>query len=154
MASTSYQAADVNSESTGRLFLLAYRDFQIRCVPMLEERGHGKLTAAHITALTHIDTEGARLVNLADRANMTKQSMGDLIQELEVAGYVARADDPKDKRASIITLTEQGKRFFVDAQVITQEIDKAYAAIIGEKGMSQLRGLLIEILQQGLNVNL
>ena len=142
-----YPPSDLQDESSGRLFLLAYRDFQVRCVPMLEAHGHGKLTAAHITALTHIDSEGVRIVTLAERANMTKQSMGDLIQELESQGYVSRIRDSEDKRASIITLTEQGQKFFVDAQEITQEIDRAYADILGEAGVKQLRGLLVKLLE-------
>jgi len=153
MSSNPYQSADISDPSTGRLFLLAYRDFQLRCVPMLEKHGYGNLAAAHITALTHIDMGGTRIVTLAERANMTKQSMGDLIQELETGGYVARMRDPNDKRAVIISLTGRGQQFLTDALAITRAIDDAYATVLGVKGVTQLRQLLIEIVKHTADTN-
>ena len=56
-----------------------------------------------------IDTErGSRLTNLAERSGLTKQAVGEVVDELEQIGYVTRVPDPIDRRAKLITLTERG----------------------------------------------
>ena len=58
----------------------------------------------------NIDPEGSRLTELAERARMTKQSVGEVATDLEQRGYVERVPDPADGRAKIIRLTERGAR--------------------------------------------
>lgn len=50
------------------------------------------------------------MTDLARRARITKQSMGELVRELEDLGYVERRVDPGDGRARIITFSERGRR--------------------------------------------
>src|SRR5690349_867226 len=102
MSATQDEIKALRNESIGRIFLRLYRDFQLRCAPKLAARGHGNLSDAHLNVLIHLDSDGTRIVKLAERAGMTKQSMGDLIHELENQGYVQLAKDQKDKRASIV----------------------------------------------------
>src|SRR5690348_7701039 len=131
MPPTHEEITALRNESIGRVFLRLYRDFQVRCAPKLAARGYGNLTDAHLNVLIHLDSQGTRIVTLAERANMTKQSMGDLIRELEGQGFVRRADDPTDKRASIIHFTERGQRFLTDAYEIKLEMEAEYSAILG-----------------------
>jgi DNA-binding MarR family transcriptional regulator len=65
-------------------------------------------TAAH-PVLENIDRDGTRLTQLAARADMTHQSMGELIATLEQRGYVERQSDPSDGRARLVCLTVKGK---------------------------------------------
>lgn len=55
---------------------------------------------AHSAVLANIDREGTRPSDLAARANMTPQAMGELIDDLEGLGYVRRTPHPKDRRAN------------------------------------------------------
>jgi DNA-binding MarR family transcriptional regulator len=137
MAPNPDQVRDLRNESIGRVFLRLYRDFQVRCIPKLESRGHSGLSDAHINVLVHLDRQGTRIVKLAERANMTKQSMGDLIQELEQKGYVTRTPDPNDKRATIIHFSQLGQQFLLDAYAVKLEMEAEYATILGQAEMEQ-----------------
>src|SRR5512142_217151 len=52
--------------------------------------------------------EGSRLTELAERAGITKQSMGEIIDVLVQRGYLERIPDPTDGRATLIRRTERG----------------------------------------------
>ncbi len=64
--------------------------------------------AAHIHITRHLAVEGSRLTDLARRAGMSKQAMGDLVDQCEAWGLVARERDPRDGRARRVRFTEAG----------------------------------------------
>src|SRR5262245_51077750 len=65
-------------------------------------------TPALTRVLVLIDADGPRLTDLADRAQMTKQSMAELINRMEGIGLVERRPDPADGRAKLVFLTPFG----------------------------------------------
>jgi hypothetical protein len=67
-----------------------------------------KVGAAHIHLTRHLPLEGARLTELAQSAGMTKQAMGDLVDQCVAWGLVAREADPRDARARRIVFTPTG----------------------------------------------
>jgi DNA-binding MarR family transcriptional regulator len=136
------------NQNIGRLFLRAHRDFQQRAEHKLKERGYSGLTTAHLTALAFLDTTGTRIVTLAERAGITKQSMGDLVHDLQSQGYVERVPDPADGRAAIIRFTERGHHFLEDAYRIKLEIEAEYAKLLTKEGMEHLIELLNRIIAQ------
>ncbi|MFN8373428.1 MAG: MarR family winged helix-turn-helix transcriptional regulator [Anaerolineae bacterium] len=133
---------ELREENIGRLLLHAYRHFNTLAFDKLHARGHTGLGLNHAALLANLDIEGTRITVLAERAGMTKQSMGELAQDLEQKGYIQRAADPVDKRATIIQFTEAGCRYLVDAYEIKQEIESEYAAVLGAGSMDQLRAFL------------
>lgn len=68
----------------------------------------GQVGAAHIHITRHLATEGSRLTELAQRAGMTKQAMGTLVDQCAAWGMVTREDDPLDARARRVCFTEAG----------------------------------------------
>ena len=74
---------------------------------------------------------GMRLTELAALAGMTKQSMGELVDQMERAGYVERVADPDDGRARIIRLTRQGRRAGELARKIVREVQAEWAERVG-----------------------
>ena len=77
-----------------------------------------ELRPGHGCVFGNIDPDGSRLTELAERALMTKQSVGEVATDLERHGYVERVPDPTDGRAKIIRLTERGR----EAQAIGREL--------------------------------
>jgi DNA-binding MarR family transcriptional regulator len=59
-------------------------------VERLAAAGYGDVPAAAHPVFENIDRDGTRLTELAARADMTHQSMGELIDTLEQRGYVER----------------------------------------------------------------
>ncbi|WP_332777953.1 MarR family winged helix-turn-helix transcriptional regulator [Polaromonas sp.] len=64
--------------------------------------------AAHIHITRHLATGGSRLTDLAHRAGMSKQAMGDLVDQCEAWGLVLREPDPHDRRARTVVFTAAG----------------------------------------------
>ena len=89
----------------GILFQQLARDFERRARATLRERGHTGLQPSHQVVFASLGPDGARLTDLASRAGMTKQAMGQLVDDLEALGYVERIPDPCDGRAKIVRLT-------------------------------------------------
>jgi len=87
----------------------------------------------HTALITNLDAEGTRLTTLAERAGMSKQSMGQLARELERRGYVSRKIDPTDKRAFLIRFTNRGRWLLADARSAKDELEAEYAALLGRK---------------------
>jgi DNA-binding MarR family transcriptional regulator len=132
-------------ENIGRLLLLAQRDFDAELNARLRERGYPDVRLAHSALFAHIDPEGTRSSELAERAGMTKQGMGQLVADLEKKGYVERVEDPADGRARLVRLTKNGRRHVRDAGEITGEIEKAYALRLGNGRLETLRAILEDL---------
>lgn len=64
--------------------------------------------AAHIHITRHLALGGSRLTDLAESAGMSKQAMGDLVDQCEAWGLVRREADPHDKRVRRVVFTESG----------------------------------------------
>lgn len=101
---------------------------------------------AHSAVFAQISAEGSRLTDLARRANITPQAMGELVDELEQLGYVVRRPDPTDRRAKLITLTEKGHACIAAGIATIDGIEQQLTDRLGERGHRQLRSLLTRLL--------
>jgi DNA-binding MarR family transcriptional regulator len=140
--------AEWRQRHIGRLFLRAHRDFSERALDKLSARGHAGLGLAHTTLLPHLELDGTRITTLAERAGITKQAVGQLVADLEQRGYVERTVDPTDRRATLVSFTEDGRRFLRDAEQIKHEIEAEYAAMLGAERLDALRDALVALLDQ------
>ena len=132
-------------ENIGRLLPRAQRDFDTVLHTRLRERGYPDVRLAHSALFAHIDSEGTRSSELAKRAGMTKQGMGQLVADLEKKGYVERVEDPADGRARVVRLTKKGRRHVRDAREIIGEIEEAYAQRLGNGRLESLRAILEDL---------
>ena len=67
-----------------------------------------QVSAAHVHVTRHLALKGSRLTELAQRAGMSKQAMGDLVDQCEAWGLVTREADPLDARARKVRFTPTG----------------------------------------------
>lgn len=77
-----------------------------------------QVTAAHIHITRHLALGGSRLTDLAEQAGMSKQAMGQLVDQCEAWNLVRREPDPHDARARRVVFTDTGLawlRAFQDA---------------------------------------
>jgi len=82
---------------------------------------------------------------LAERAQITKQSMAELVAHLERLGYVERVPDPSDKRAKLVRATRRGRQLYAIARDVVAEIEADWTKRLGKAKMRQLRELLEEL---------
>ena len=111
----------------------------------LAERGHAEVRAPHGNVFQVLDDEGTRVSVLAQRAQVTKQSMAELVAHLEQHGYVERVPDPADGRAKLVRATRRGKQVYAVARQFVAELEQRWTEQIGERKMRQLRSLLTEL---------
>jgi DNA-binding MarR family transcriptional regulator len=113
----------------------------------LAEAGFTDLRPAHTAVFQHIDADGSRLTDLAERAQITKQSMGYLVDYLEQHGYLERRPDPSDRRASLVCLTERGWAQIQTALAIIATLEEDWTRTLGNEQMQHLRELLSQLAQ-------
>jgi DNA-binding MarR family transcriptional regulator len=104
---------------------------------------------SHSAVFAQIDPAGSRLSQLARGANMTAQAMGEIVDELESLGYVARRPDPRDRRAKLIMLTRKGEACVEAGRVTIEGLEDEITKRLGQRGRAQLRRLLAKLLEKG-----
>lgn len=107
--------------------------------------GFGDIRQAHSQVFQYMKKDGSRITELAERAQMTKQSMSVLVYDMEKAGYLKRYPDPNDKRAYIFKLTESGQKSVETAGRIIHNIIDGWQQRLGEQKMNDLLQLLTEL---------
>ena len=131
----------------GVLLQLLSRDFERRARGTLQARGHTELLPSHQVVFAGIGRDGTRLTVLARHAGMTKQAMGQIVDDLEDLGYVERTPDPADGRAKIVRFTAAGLDFVCDAAEVLDEIWREYAELLGARELDQLQEALHKLLR-------
>jgi DNA-binding MarR family transcriptional regulator len=103
----------------GRLLGHAMRRFDERVLQLMAHNvevplalsnlaARSQVSAAHIHITRHLALEGSRLTDLARSAGMSKQAMGDLVDQCEAWGLVAREPDRRDARSRVVRFTPTG----------------------------------------------
>ena len=103
----------------GRLLGHAMRRFDARVLSLMSHNDQvplalsnlaakDQISAAHIHITRHLSLQGSRLTDLAHAAGMSKQAMGDLVDQCEAWGLITREADPHDKRARRVVFTATG----------------------------------------------
>lgn len=105
----------------------------------LAERGHGRIRQAHGAVFQYLDDTGTTVSVLAERAQMTRQAMGELVGYLETHGYLTRVRDPSDRRAKLVLPTALGHEVVAIAQQLVPELEREVGEILGADGVRRLR---------------
>ena len=147
-AMTSSEHAEAAATLHGELAILmrnGYQDTMDYVQTHLEARGFDDVRPAHMVIFQHLDAEGSRIGELAERAQLTNQSVGYLVDHLEARGYVERRADPRNRRATLVCLTERGWAEMRACAEILDQLDAELASRLGEQRLGQLHGLLVDL---------
>ncbi|WP_017592990.1 MarR family winged helix-turn-helix transcriptional regulator [Nocardiopsis potens] len=142
MARTEKEPAGLN---TGLLLFIPYRALENRVFAALREAGFTDFTLAQARVLQRVGPHGTRLTDLAEQAQVTKQTAGYLVDQLEGMGYVERTPDPTDARARLIRVAERGRRAAERAAEAVAEVEAEWRAHLGAEDMDRLRGILTRL---------
>lgn len=126
----------------GPLLQLAYRTTDNAIQRGLAERGFD-VRGPHSAVLANIDiATGTRATVLAERAAVTKQAIGELVDDLHARGYVKRVPDPHDGRAKLIQLTAKGHKLIAAAYEVIESIEESLTNEVGAKTVASARRTL------------
>ena len=130
--------------SLGVLLFIPFRAMEARVLEAVVAAGH-TVTMAQSRVFQRISAEGSRLTDLAAAAQMTKQSAGFLVDQLEAHGYVERVPDPRDARARLVRLTARGREVVEVARPVQQAIEAEWVKHLGIARAQELYATLEEL---------
>ncbi|MCR9243698.1 MAG: MarR family transcriptional regulator [bacterium] len=87
--------------------------------------------------------EGTRITELASKLGVSKQAVGQLVDDLEAMGIVQRAADPADGRAKRVHFTAAGRQSMLDGLTHLRQIERRLARSIGKDVMQALHDALL-----------
>lgn len=128
----------------GLLLFIPYRSLENRVFEALRAAGYD-ITPAQMKVVQRIGPNGTRLTELAEQAQVTKQTAGFLVDQLEKAGWVERVPDPTDQRARLVRISERGKAATPIANGVVAEVEAEWTAHLGKQRMEQLRRALTQL---------
>ena len=131
-------------QNLGVLCFYPYRAMETRVLTVLADAGH-QLTLAQARLLQRVASQGSRLTDLAAQAQVTKQSAGFLVDQLQRQGYVERVPDPRDGRARLIRPARRGLEAAALAAPVVAAIEAEWTAHLGEEAMAALRSALTRL---------
>jgi DNA-binding MarR family transcriptional regulator len=111
----------------------------------LEQGEFSDIRPTHGCVFRFVKGHGMRLTDLAELASITKQSAGEIVDDLVARGYVKRIPDPKDRRAKLICLTERGEEAQRHGFGLFAEVEKRWMERYGRERIERLRAILEEI---------
>ena len=126
----------------GRLLGHAMRRFDARVLTLMAHDVHvplalsnlaakGQISAAHIHLTRHLPMKGARLVDLAQSAGISKQAMAQLLAQCEAWGLIEKSPDPRDARAKLLRFSPLGLLWL---QGFERAVRQAEAEFVQELG--------------------
>lgn len=111
----------------------------------VEDSEFDDIRPTHGCVFRYVRGTGLRLTDIAELTNMTKQSVGEVVDDLVERGYVERIPDPADGRAKLICLTPKGEEAQEFGFDTFAAIEDRWAERFGAERIAGLREILEEI---------
>ena len=108
----------------------------------LAQEGFSELRPGHHVVLRHIGHDGERPVVIAERAQVSRQAIAKVIDDLERIGIVRRDPDPTDGRGVIVRLTDRGQSGLAVGRQAMQAIEAQFVADLGPRRWQAMRDAL------------
>ena len=135
------------------LLILPQDDLQAQLAVRLQRLGFPAMRPAHVQLLNAITggdasaeaNHGIRLADLISVLSLPKQTVGDLIDELEELKMVERFPDPDHGVIKRVRLGPKGKVWASEVKRVSAATEAKWATRLGSKKMKSLRALLEEL---------
>ena len=139
--------APATRENLGFLLAKASQRWNELLYERFVARGYPDVRPAYGSILVPLFEEDAlRMGELGRRARLAKQTMTTMVRLLERDGLVSREPDPRDGRASLVSLTRRARRFRPVAEEVLRELDGLVRSRLGEDERTALNRALKEVI--------
>ena len=128
------------SQSIG--FLLA-KAYQRACALYKEKFGNYGLTPQQFGLLRFLwEEDGLTQVELSNRSQIDRTTIGGLIDRLEQSGLLKRLPHPEDRRAYKISLSAEGKKLEAELTPLAEELHRKILAPLTAEEIETLTTIL------------
>ncbi|MDB4970427.1 MAG: transcriptional regulator, MarR family [Myxococcales bacterium] len=131
--------------SVGQLLFKAARLFHERAMARVQARVP-EAKHAHANLLPYIDLDGTRQTEIARRAGISKQAVGQLVDEMVAHGMLRRDPDPKDGRAQLVRFTDDGIEQMLHGIDVLDEIELELGGEVGAMTLERIKRGLVKLL--------
>ncbi|MBK6693163.1 MAG: winged helix-turn-helix transcriptional regulator [Myxococcales bacterium] len=128
------------------LFKAARRLDEEAIARVARSKGAPRLRRSHTSLLPHIDLEGTRVSDLAERLGVTKQAVSQLVDDLEAMGVLRREVDAADARAKRVLFTDKGRATLLEGLGVLRALEAELTERVGTATMAGLREGVLAIL--------
>jgi DNA-binding MarR family transcriptional regulator len=104
-------------------------------------RGTG-LARSQTLVFSHLDAEGTRPAEIARRAGISRQAVGQTVAQMRELGLVKLAPDPTNRRARLVQPTAKGRRALERSGTGSAAAEKVLTRRIGAARVKSLRDAL------------
>ncbi len=129
-------------ENVGRLMNRTVDIFEEEVIALIDKQEFPGMRRTHIKLIRNLDAKGTRAIDLAARAQMTKQAMAEQIQQCEAAGIIYREADETDGRAKIVKLTPHGMNLMHQLRDAVAKAEAQMEAVVGKRKLEAILGSL------------
>jgi DNA-binding MarR family transcriptional regulator len=130
----------------GKLLNVGKRQFDEWATRKLAESGYNDFKITYMPVMMNIRPEGINNNELAIFARVTKQAMSKVAKELADLGYIKPKPSTEDKRITIFTLTDRGKKLVLQCRLAVHELMEEYRSEFGRKNVDQMLQMMGEII--------
>jgi DNA-binding MarR family transcriptional regulator len=127
------------------LLHLPQHDLSAQIDARLARLGFPALRPAHTQLLGLLEAGGVRLTDLVDQLSLPKQTVGDMIGDLEQMGFVERYPDPDHGVIKRVRLGQKGRVWATEVKKVADTAEGAWAGRLGRTKMKTLRELLEQL---------
>jgi DNA-binding MarR family transcriptional regulator len=143
LADTEY----IKKHNWGKLIAISKRQFDEWAMRRLNSHGYSDFKMAYMPVLMNIQAGGTNNNELAGHARVTKQAMSKVAKELQKMGYIKSRSSLEDKRSTIFTLTDRGKKLVIQARLSVQELMDTYRKEFGKEEFERTLKMMFRIVE-------
>ena len=137
----------LRQNNLGRLIDDLHFFFDAQALKYLRESGFPMIKSADAHVMRTMRFEGSRITDMARNAGISKQAMSKLVAVFIANGFLTWADDPRDKRNRLVSVTDAGRELLTCGIAALHRAEKDIADIIGADELEKFRLVLIRIKQ-------
>jgi len=138
---------DIDRPPLGSLTGMLFRAMVDRLDDHIDDESDRLVRPSHLYILRSLYPHGASVTQLAERCEVTKQAISQVLNQLEALNLVRRAAHHQDGRAKLVELTEEGQRALGRAVDAWTGVEREWADLVGSDAVHQVRRAMVAFLE-------
>ena len=132
----------------GLLLRLVYQHYAQDIDAALRAAGFDDIRPAAANVFPFVSPEGITVSELAELAQVRKQTMAQAVDQLERTGYVERRPNPRDRRSRLVFLTARGASVPPVTHAAAERVEQRWAELTTPEELEALRASLVRLLTE------